>query len=270
MERNVARFSGRVAEYDRYRERYDPAVILERLRAWCGLTPEWLVADVGAGTGMLSEVFLSHGNRVMAIEPNPEMRGACVALHAGEERLQVMDGAAESTGLANGSVDMVSVGRALHWFDLPRAMAEFRRVLRPGGWLAVAGLGRRTDARAENVELERLLLEFTPDHTPTHETYRAYRELQDHFADGRFFRHEIPNEAVLAWEQFRGLVLSLSHAPLQGSAEFPVFETRLEALFARFAEDGFFTLATRYWIAAGQFAPGSQGASTRSDRVSTR
>jgi tRNA A58 N-methylase Trm61 len=44
--------------------------ILEHLHAWCGLVPAWTIADTGAGTGMLSEIFLENGNRVFTLEPN--------------------------------------------------------------------------------------------------------------------------------------------------------------------------------------------------------
>ena len=253
MEANAAQFSGRVAEYERYRERFDPEVILPKLREWCGLTPSWAVADVGAGTGMLSDTFLANGNRVVAIEPNPEMRAACSALHSGERRLQVLEGTAERTGLADGSVDMVSVGRALHWFDLPVALEEMRRVLRPGGWVAIVGLGRKTGARKENRELEALLQDFSPDSRPTHEAYKAYTEVEEAFAGGRYLTEEISSEVSLPWPQFQGLVASLSHAPLPSSAVYPQFAARLLKLFAAFQHDGLFTLATRCWLAAGQF-----------------
>src|ERR1700761_4051618 len=100
MAGNTERFTGRVAEYARYRERYDPQVVLPLLREWCGLTPEWTVADVGAGTGMLAEVFLANGNRVIAVEPNAEMRAACARELANEPRLEIVAGTGEATGLA--------------------------------------------------------------------------------------------------------------------------------------------------------------------------
>ena len=77
---NTQRFTGRAEDYDRYRQRYPTDEILSRLREWCGLTPDWLVADIGAGTGMVAEVFLVNGNRVFAVEPNPDMRDQMRAL----------------------------------------------------------------------------------------------------------------------------------------------------------------------------------------------
>src|ERR1039458_5963558 len=128
MPNNTQRFTGRAEDYDRYRQRYPSSEILTRLRAWCGLTPAWLVADIGAGTGMLAEVFLENGNRVLAIEPNPDMRGQMRAAFAATPQLGVIDATAEATTLPDASVDLVVAGRAFHWFAKKRALAEVRRI----------------------------------------------------------------------------------------------------------------------------------------------
>src|SRR5205814_8816828 len=69
------RFSNRVADYIRYRPGY-PSAVLDLLRAECGLRPGHVIADIGSGTGLLSELFLRNGNRVYGVEPNAEMRRA--------------------------------------------------------------------------------------------------------------------------------------------------------------------------------------------------
>ena len=143
MSDNTQRFTGRAEDYDRYRQRYPSSEVLSRLRAWCGLTSAWLVADVGAGTGMLAEVFLENGNRVLAIEPNPDMLGQLRAAFAATPQLEVIDATAEATTLPDASVDLVAAGRAFHWFDKERALAEFRRILKRAS-LATATVTPRT------------------------------------------------------------------------------------------------------------------------------
>src|ERR1043166_4040261 len=69
------RFSNRVADYVRYRPGY-PSTLIDVLREHCSLTSEHVVADIGSGTGFLSKEFLENGNRVIGVEPNPEMRAA--------------------------------------------------------------------------------------------------------------------------------------------------------------------------------------------------
>lgn len=250
---NTQRFTGRVADYEQYRERYDPAILLPRLRNWCGLTHEWCIADVGAGTGMLAEVFLSNGNHVLAVEPNAEMRSTLQRLHSHNPKLRIVDAAAEATGLSDHSVDLISVGRAFHWFDTERAMAEFRRILRPAGWVVIVAYGRSEKGREENLALEALLSDFSSNGKEgTRARYAAYSNLDQYFS-WAYHHEEIPGEMRLSWAELRGMTLSLSHAPLESAPRFPAFEQALHNLFHRFAEGGIFTLTTRYWINAGQF-----------------
>jgi ubiquinone/menaquinone biosynthesis C-methylase UbiE len=252
MSGNIERFTGRVAEYEQYRERYDPDVILPRLREWCGLTPEWVVADIGAGTGMLSDVFLANGNRVIAIEPNAEMRDACERRHAGESHLRVVDGTAETTTLPGASVEMVSAGRALHWFDLEKAMAEFRRILKSGGWVAVVALGRAEDGREENETFAQAMEELMPDRYRK-QSYAVYDELKAMFPGGEFHHEEIRGEMQLDWRSLLGMTISMSHAPLPDDARYPEFERKLRGYFERFEKGGEVALATRCWVDAGRF-----------------
>ena len=70
---SISRFTSRVENYAKFRPTY-PSVILELLKTQCGLTETSIVADVGSGTGILSEMFLINGNTVFGVEPNAQMR----------------------------------------------------------------------------------------------------------------------------------------------------------------------------------------------------
>src|SRR5712692_6490280 len=108
------RFSNRAADYVRYRPGY-PAAVLSVLRTECGLRPGHVIADIGSGTGFLSELFLKNGNRVYGVEPNEAMRQAGGEYLAAYDGFSSIDGSAESTTLDDGSVDFVTAGQAFHW-----------------------------------------------------------------------------------------------------------------------------------------------------------
>lgn len=205
------RFDSKAVPYDRYRERYSPAVVLPLLRSICGLTPEWRVADIGAGTGMLSDIFLANGNRTIAIEPNPGMREMCQRLHQKDSRLQVVEGTAEATGVPSSSVDLVTAGRAMHWFDREKAFPEFQRILKPDGWVAIIAFGRTENGRAENVEFETVLREFSEDHTDTHARYDVYRNMRAYLPRD-FYHEEILGTMTFDWDGLLGMALSLSQS----------------------------------------------------------
>ena len=90
--------------------------------------------DLAAGTGKLTRVLAEHADDVVAVEPLDGMRRV---LERRLPHVRVLAGTAEAIPLADGAVDAVFVAEAFHWFDLPRAVAEIARVLRPGGGLAV-------------------------------------------------------------------------------------------------------------------------------------
>src|SRR5437588_12107902 len=131
---HTRRFSGRVENYIRYRPGY-PLSVVELLAGECGLMPGPGCADVGSGTGILSEMFLRNGNRVYGVEPNREMREAGERLLSTYDNFVSVEGRAEATTLAAGSVDFVTAGQAFHWFERDGARREFARVLKDGGWV---------------------------------------------------------------------------------------------------------------------------------------
>src|SRR5437870_3475733 len=92
------RFSSRVDEYKKFRPGY-PAAIVGLLQAECHLTQESVVADIGSGTGIMTQVFLPHCSLVYAVEPNNEMRGASEELLGHDAKFISIRGSAESTTL---------------------------------------------------------------------------------------------------------------------------------------------------------------------------
>lgn len=253
MTHHSDRFTGKATEYSQYREPYDPEIVLPLLRDSCGLSSEWCVADVGAGTGMLGDLFWANENRVIAIEPNAEMRAVCASLHSQDAEFTVIEGTAEATGLPSASVEMVAAGRALHWFDVDAAFREFRRILKPRGWVAIVACGRAQDGREENRAYRSFLENCSGRAASLEPLLGVYEQLGTLFAGGQFFHAEVTGEMNLSWDELRGLTLSLSYAPLPGSVAFPAFEAELREYFDRFAQNGQITLSTRTWLNVGQF-----------------
>ena len=128
----TGRFSDRAGDYAKYRPDY-PAAALDAVFEGLGDPRGILVADVGAGTGISARMLAERGASVIAIEPNAEMRAAAVP----QPRVTWREGTAEATGLPAASLDLVVCFQAFHWFRPPEAVAEFRRVLRRAGRLAL-------------------------------------------------------------------------------------------------------------------------------------
>lgn len=129
-----------VAAGDYVRHRQGPPVeLFDRLARQFGIGARGQdVVDLGTGTGVVARELAARGARVVGLDPSPSMLAEAA-------RLAVADGLAvawrharaEETGLPAASADAVTVCQAWHWFERARAAAEARRVLRPGGAIAI-------------------------------------------------------------------------------------------------------------------------------------
>ena len=96
-----------------------------------------VVADLGAGTGILTRALLAQDALVHAVEPSLAMTQVLSARSRDQDGLQVHLATAEATGLGEASCDVVVAAQAWHWFDDALVQDEVLRILRPGGVLAV-------------------------------------------------------------------------------------------------------------------------------------
>jgi SAM-dependent methyltransferase len=134
LDRRRARsFGARAEDYQRWRPSYPPDAV-----AWLVPPGAARVADVGAGTGKLTGPLLALGLEVAAVEPDPGMLAVLRREHP--TAVPYLAGA-EALPIPDASVDAVLAGQAWHWFPHEQAVAEVRRVLRPGGWLGLAWNG---------------------------------------------------------------------------------------------------------------------------------
>jgi SAM-dependent methyltransferase len=222
----TARFSNRVEHYIRYRPGY-PAGVLDVLRREVGLTGDSVLADVGSGTGLSSELFLKNGNRVFGVEPNDEMRQAAERLLDGCPNFRSVRGTAEATTLPDQSIDLVVAGQAFHWFDRDAARVEFRRILKPAGHVVLLWNTRRTDVSPFLREYEALLQCFGTDYAAVRHDQLDRQQLTAFFAPGTYRQFTLDNEQRFDWDGLRGRLLSSSYVPAEGH---PCYQPMLDAL----------------------------------------
>jgi ubiquinone/menaquinone biosynthesis C-methylase UbiE len=232
----IARFSDRVENYVRYRPGY-PAGVIELLRDECGLQPGHIVADIASGTGIFTRLLLENGNSVFAIEPNPEMREMGHQQLESYDRFVSIAGTAEETTLRSASVDFVTAAQAAHWFDLPRARAEFARILKPEGWCVLIWNERRTASSPFLRDYEQLLLAYGTDYEEVrHECTTAM--LHEFFAPAPYQERRFSLHQQFDYEGAAGRLLSSSYAPLEGHQNHAPMMLQLEQIFRAHARDG--------------------------------
>lgn len=232
------RFSSRVADYVRYRPGYPPA-LLAWLHGDIGVSPTTAVADIGAGTGISTRLFLDAGHPVVAVEPNAAMREAAERwLAADHPQLAFVDGTAEATTLADASVGLISVAQAFHWFDTKAVRPEWRRILRPGGMALVYWNSRLLDVSPFLSAYEQLLQDYGTDYNAVAERYQDDATMRAWFGDGLRGMVQLPNTQHLDFDGLRGRLLSSSYAPQPGQPRHAPMLEALRALFDAHAVDG--------------------------------
>jgi ubiquinone/menaquinone biosynthesis C-methylase UbiE len=231
------RFSGLAQVYARCRPGY-PAAAIDFIVERCGLGNGSVVVDVGSGTGISARLFAERGLHVLGIEPNAEMRAgaAAAAMPAGVAAPTYRDGTASATGLADASADAVLAAQAFHWFEPEPALREFRRVLKPGGWVilmwnerderdpftAAYGVVVRTAPEAAAIEMPR---------------GQAGNALLASPLFHNSSRTAFPNQQTVNEEGLLGRAFSASYAPREPALA-EAFAAALRAVFARYQVDG--------------------------------
>lgn len=236
MNGTVERFSDRVENYVKFRPGY-PVEVLRLFRDEMNLTESSVIADIGSGTGISSKLFLENGNKVFGVEPNAAMRSAAKTFLGDYPSFISLDGTAENTNLPNDSVDYVIAAQAFHWFDQDKTLAEFKRILRPNGVIALIWNERQLDTSPFLIEYEKLLLKFANDYTKVRHDNVNEKSLADFFQT-EFRRATFQNEQVLGFEGLKGRVLSSSYMPSETSENYVPMVAELRLLFAKHAESG--------------------------------
>ena len=232
----LKRFSSRVENYTRYRPRY-PQSVLEFIRRDLGLQSSFVIADIGSGTGISSELFLAAGNKVFGIEPNGEMRQAAERYLSAYSDFHSMDGKAERTGLPDHSVDFIIAGQAFHWFDRQACRQEFLRILRPGGRVVLLWNDRRQDTSFSKA-YENFLKTYAIDYEVVDHRLITKEMLEQFFGSKEFYFKMFDNEQVFDLEGLKGRVLSCSYMPMEGHANFQEMIDAMKVLFQRFQRNG--------------------------------
>jgi ubiquinone/menaquinone biosynthesis C-methylase UbiE len=228
------RFSDRVENYIRYRPSY-PIQVIELMRREMNLNENSFVADVGSGTGIFTKLLLETGCTVYAVEPNEPMRRAGEEFLQKFERFRSIDGSSENTNLPDETVDLIVAAQAFHWFEREKAKGEFRRIIKPGGFVALIWNERQLASTAFLRDYEDLLLRYGTDYKEVRHDAVSTDNISPFFFED-FHEIYFPNVQRVDFDGLKGRLLSASYIPHSGHPRFGEMLLELKNIFDRHAE----------------------------------
>jgi ubiquinone/menaquinone biosynthesis C-methylase UbiE len=196
-------FGAAAAQYALLRPTYPPDAVSLAVE---GPAPR-RVLDLGAGTGLLTEVLVAAGHEVIAVDPSPEMLAQLTGRLPG---VTTAVGSAEAIPLPDAAVDVVTAGQAAHWFDPAPSAAEMRRVLRPGGTVSLIW-NQRDEREPWVAQLCALMTENSerPDDRHVVEAFAAGLDADVSVAESRIVQASSPEEFVASFET-RSFVITMT------------------------------------------------------------
>jgi ubiquinone/menaquinone biosynthesis C-methylase UbiE len=154
-------FTGLGKNYAQNRPDYSSTLLHASLGILQKAPKDLVVADIGAGTGIWTEMVSQIGvQKIYAVEPNDDMRSNA---NLNSKHIEWIKGSAEHTGLADSSVDWVTMASSFHWADFDLAVKEFNRILKPDGWFTALWNPRLIEVNPLLVEIENHIKAMMPN-----------------------------------------------------------------------------------------------------------
>jgi len=219
--------AGKAESYDLGRPAY-PAEFYDYL--YTIITPDAVIADIGAGTGKVAQGFLEKGSRVYAVEPDGDMRRIAQERLGRYDKCIVLGNRAEVTGIPTGCVDLIFCGNAYDWFDRARVVPEFRRILR----------------RSDGVNIVLAWLRGSPRKLDElHNALKPYVKPADNkldqsppFREGAFGTKAFVFTLYQDWNMLLNGLLSFSGSPNPSDDCFEAYCQTIKRHFERYSRDG--------------------------------
>lgn len=185
---------------------------------------EGKVADIGAGTGKLTENLESLGLCGYAVEPNEAMRAEGKKVFEGKDSFVWSEGTAEHTGLADNSANWALMGSSFHWTDSEAAVKEFYRILVPGGFFTAIWNPRDIESSELHMRIEDAVYSEIPNmkRVSSGKTVTT-EEMREKLLSGGYFKNlmfiEAPHVEIMAKERYMNTWKSVNDIQVQAGEE---------------------------------------------------
>ena len=221
---NEYNFNGK-AQFYNSRPKY-PQECIDYLINTFGLCSNSVIADIGAGTGILTKPFLEFGCSAYAVEPNEDMFLELSKQLSQYSKVEFLKTSAEKSDIPSLSCDAVVVGTAFHWFDKDNFYTECRRILKNNKYVAVLRIANNTEADKQIDKIK-------------HYSELDLNEVKQFFGDGFLEHMRFEYSQSFDEERYITNLLSSATAPLPNDVSFDEYVNKCRNVFRKHFENGF-------------------------------
>ncbi len=220
---NEYNFNGK-AQFYNSRPKY-PQECIDYLINTFGLCSNSVIADIGAGTGILTKPFLELGCSAYAVEPNEDMFLELNKQLSRYTKVEFLKTSAEKTDIPSLSCDAVVVGTAFHWFDKDNFYAECRRILKNNKYVAILRIANNNEADKQIDKIK-------------HYSEQDLNEVKQFFGDGFLEHMRFEYSQSFDEEKYINNLLSSATAPLPNDTNFDAYVNKCRNVFNKYFKNG--------------------------------
>ena len=228
-------FSEKATKYSKGRFGYAPEAIDRMFSSF--IKPGEAVADIGSGTGILSREFINHDIDVYCIEPDDNMRHIAEKTLSSNKYFHSIAAKAENTGLADGSVSLVTCASSFHWFNHMAFRSECLRILQPKGKVCILINARNSDNEL-TIKQHKLCSDYCPGYISLCHGYNETRMRVSDFFSYEPEHTEYPFMINYTNEEFLARCLSSSYSLTENDNDYISYIEKLQDLITEYSVRG--------------------------------
>lgn len=248
----TTQFNSKAEDYALSRPGYPPT-LYNALWTITGVDAGDQIIDVGAGTGLFTQGLLGAGRLVLAVEPADEMRSKADALFGNTPGYASASGTAESLPVENQVAKLITAAQAYHWFNVPLARAEFMRVLKPGGWVALVWNDRQRGQNANDV-LDGFGKKYGGQQLSALAAHENAHTFGEFFGNESYQEHFFKHDQQVDMVKWLALLFSRSYMPARESSAGHNLTEEASKAFQELQQDGQVTVPYTTRLVLGQFS----------------
>ena len=231
------RFFGKTDDYVKFRPGYPPE-ILDYLKKKHDFSSNSICAEVGSGTGKFAELLLHNKNKVFAVEPNIEMRGAAEKSLSAFQNFKSISGDSVNTTLDDNSIDFIFCAQSLHWFANENTAKEFKRILKPNGRVVIVWNKKAYDKSVFMQGIHRIFIEDCIDFLSVKLENIEDKEILFSLFKENYDFYSIDTKQIFNLDGLIGRMMSASYAPPEGHPKHQKFISEIKNLFQKEEKNG--------------------------------